>query len=128
MFKRVAASSLMLAGLCAFNAFSEEVPFDVVESYQQACDLNDDISCFSLGVSYYFGKGVKQDYFKAKEYFQKACDLNNGFGFFALGNLYYAGKGVRQDTKLAKEYFGKACDLKVQVGCDWYSKLNTMGE
>ena len=73
---------------------------------------------------YSYGKGVKQDYFKAVEWYQKAAEQGEVHAQYNLGNMYDNGQGVKQDYAKAKEYFGLACDNKDQDGCDMYKKLN----
>ncbi len=53
-----------------------------------ACHYGLAISCSSLGLSYASGKGVKQDYVKAKEFFGKACDggIEDGCKNYAILN------------------------------------------
>ena len=126
MLKR-AITTMIIVSVYAFSAFSEEVHVNVIESYQKDCDLNNGLGCSNLGFSYARGRGVKQDFVKAKEYYQKACDLNNGTGCNNLGLLYYKGKGLKNDATLAKKYFSKGCDLKFQQSCDYYLKLIFMG-
>ena len=109
--------------------------YDVTENYQQAnlyykkaCDtFNEPNSCFNLGLSYYVGQGVRQDFAKARHYSEKGCKLNIGEACNNLGFLYGEGKGVRQNNSTAKKYFGKACDLGNQMGCDNYKILNETG-
>lgn len=84
-------------------------------------------ACFNLGISYKFGKGVRQDYFKASQFYKKACDLDNARGCNNLGFLYAKGQGVKQNESTAKQYYGKACDLGEQMGCDNYRILNESG-
>ena len=45
-----------------------------VKWYQKAAKQGHAKAQFNLGVMYANGKGVKQDYAKAKEYFGLACD------------------------------------------------------
>lgn len=84
-------------------------------------------ACYNLGNSYNFGKGTRQDYFKASQFYKKACDLGNASGCNNLGYLYNNGQGVKQNKSTAKQYYGKACDLGDQMGCDNYRKLNEAG-
>ncbi|MGX2984447.1 tetratricopeptide repeat protein [Helicobacter sp. 23-1048] len=83
--------------------------------------------CYNLGVMYYNGKGVRQDYHKARELYKKACDMKDAEACNNLGVLYGKGQGVRQNLSIAKQYYGKACDLGQQVGCDNYKLLNNQG-
>lgn len=84
-------------------------------------------ACYNLGNSYNFGKGTRQDYFKASQFYKKACDLGNARGCNNLGYLYNNGQGVKQNKSTAKHYYGKTCDLGEQLGCDNYKKLNEIG-
>ena len=79
---------------------------------------------FNLGVMFFTGAGVRQDYVKARELFEKAAAQGDADAQFNLGGLYVKGYGVRQDYVEAREWFGKACDNGIQVGCDGYRALN----
>ncbi|GAA6811660.1 hypothetical protein HpBTM54_00780 [Helicobacter pylori] len=51
---------------------------DLIEAtylYSRACELKDGWGCSFLGVLYYNGDGVKQDFKKAVALFEKACKL-----------------------------------------------------
>ena len=48
--------------------------------YSEACIMRDAWGCYNIGVLYYNGEGVKQDYKKAMEYFGIACDLGKQKG------------------------------------------------
>ncbi len=37
-------------------------------------------ACYNLALKYYFGKGTRQDYFKASQFYKKACDLGDQMG------------------------------------------------
>ena len=79
---------------------------------------------YALGIIYYNGKGVRQDYTKTIEWFTKAANQEYALAQYNLGLMYGRGEGVRQNTATAKEYFGKACDNGDQDGCDGYRMLN----
>lgn len=59
--------------------------------------LGDPIAQHDIGVAFYTGKGVPQDYGKAAIMWQKASDGGNIQAFNNLGYLTYYGKGVKQD-------------------------------
>ena len=84
-------------------------------------------NCHNLGVMYYEGRGVRQDYAKAAELYKKACDMKYGGACNNLGVLYNNGQGVRQNLSTAKQYLGKACDFGEQMGCENYKKLYSRG-
>nr|WP_314240039.1 tetratricopeptide repeat protein [uncultured Campylobacter sp.] len=84
-------------------------------------------ACSNLGFLYQNGKGVRQNYKKAKELYTRACDAGDANGCHNLGVFYVNGKGVKQDKRVAKEYFCKTCDMGEQSGCDKYKILNEQG-
>lgn len=105
------------------------------ENHQQAnlyfkkeCDtFNEPTNCYNLGLAYNKGKGIRQDFAKARHYFEKGCKLNDGEACNSLAGLYYEGRGVKQNLSIAKQYAGKACDLGEQRGCNNYKMLNEQG-
>ena len=74
---------------------------------------------FDLGVMYFRGIGVPQDYMKALDFFEKAS--NQGYErakeyipktYFALGSHYFSeDAGERQDDQEAFKWFSKAAEL-----------------
>ena len=74
---------------------------------------------------YYNGRGVKQDDFEAVKWYRKAAEQGTAQAQAQLGFAYILGKGVQFNKSLAKEWFGKACDNGEQIGCKYYSKLNS---
>ena len=80
-----------------------------------------------MGVAYYRGDGVRQDFMKSKEICENLCEKDDAIGCAMLGIQYQNGHGVRQDFTKAKEIYGKACDLGNQSGCDYYKKLQQKG-
>ncbi len=63
-----------------------------------------------LGLQYYRGHDVEQDYAKAVEHLQKAADLGDADAHYYLGDCYYNGQGVAQDYTKAYEYYAKAVE------------------
>ncbi len=113
---------MIIAIFCIGSLFANDI-----EEISKQCNAKEGMACSYLGFLYNEGKGVKQDYFKAKELYEKACNLNNGRGCYNLSSLYYGGKGVKQDYFKAKELASKACDLGEQDGCETYRKFNERG-
>ncbi|MGX3044632.1 tetratricopeptide repeat protein [Helicobacter sp. T3_23-1056] len=106
--------------------------FNAKKYYEISCNtgnatLGQKDSCFGLGYMYHTGKGVRQDYHKARELWKKACDMKNAMACNNLGALYGEGLGVKQNLTIAKQYYGKACDLGDQTGCDNYKNYNEAG-
>ncbi|MBQ9589796.1 MAG: sel1 repeat family protein [Butyrivibrio sp.] len=48
--------------------------------YEKACNLHVRDGCYNLGVIYYNGQGVRQNFQMAKEYLGQACDLGQQDG------------------------------------------------
>src|SRR4030042_247202 len=63
---------------------------------------------YELGVMYAEGKGVPQDFDKAKPLFEKAAAAGHGGAQYNLGVMYAEGKGVTQDLDQAKAWWEKA--------------------
>lgn len=59
--------------------------------------LGDPVAQHDIGVAFYTGNGVTQDYGKAAIMWQKACDGGNIQAFNNLGYLNYYGKGIKQN-------------------------------
>lgn len=84
------------------------------KNYEKAFELFESISSWIegaqnfLGLMYYYGDGVKQNYNTAAQYFEQAVD--NGYED-ALGNLaycYYKGYGVKQNHQEALRLYQQA--------------------
>jgi TPR repeat protein len=52
---------------------------------------------FNLGVMYYKGEGVLQNYKESVKWYRKAAEQGNADAQFNLCNKYYKGEGVPQD-------------------------------
>ncbi len=63
-----------------------------------------------LGIAYYKGRGVEQDFGKAVEWLQKAADQGNAEAQNRLGYAYANGKGVLRDSGKSMEWFYKAAE------------------
>jgi uncharacterized protein len=88
-----------------------------IKYVQMGCDKGDIEGCVQLGVLYYKGKGVKQDFGKAKGLFENACDANRGIGCYSLGTMFDKGQGVKSDKKKAFKLFEKGCSLLDGASC-----------
>ena len=64
----------------------------------------------SLGWLYHYGKGVSQDFTKAKYWYDKAAKQGNRLALRGLGHLYKDGKGVVKDYDKAIAFFKEAAE------------------
>jgi len=109
------AVALVVAGLIIVAMFrsppSQTAPdAAATSSLLQKADAGDPGAMNSLGELYYYGKGVIQDYGKAREWYQKAADAGNTHAMNELGLLYAKGLGGAQDYGKAREWYQKAAD------------------
>jgi uncharacterized protein len=65
---------------------------------------------YILGIIYFDGKGVNQDYTKALEWYKRAADQGYAKAQHRLGFLYSTGQGVSQDYPEAVKWYRKAAD------------------
>lgn len=69
----------------------------------------------ALGALYAFGRGVRQDYAKARGWYEKAAAQGNAMAQYNLGSLYALGQGVPQDNVRAYMWFNLAADNRNRV-------------
>lgn len=82
----------MRVGTIYENAIKTDIPKDDAKAfkyYSKGCELNENISCTSVGTLYYIGKGVSKNKTKAKQFLQKGCDLENDTKCFPVNNLSF---------------------------------------
>ena len=63
-----------------------------------------------LGMCYYNGKGVAEDYAEAVNWFRKAADQGDVYAQYNLGYSYYQGECVTQDYAEAVNWLRKAAE------------------
>jgi uncharacterized protein len=64
----------------------------------------------NLGLMYYKGSGVPQDYTKAAKWFRKAAERSDATAQYNLGYMYSIGQGIPQDYAKAVKWLRKAAD------------------
>lgn len=77
----------------------------------------------NLGVSYYYGNGVKQDYKKAVQYYQKAAAKGHPFGMYNLAVACENGNGTPKDMEKALSFYRKAAGQNVGMAIDALRRL-----
>ena len=78
------------------------------QALAQAAAQGDADAQFHLGVMYYLGQGVPQDYAQARYWYEKAAAQGFAVAQTALGAMYSLGQGVPQDYAQALRWFEKA--------------------
>ena len=70
----------------------------------------DAAALYSLGLKYYFGDGITQDYIQAVACFIQASQKGFAQAQYSLGQMYRKGLGVTQDDEQAAIWYQKAAD------------------
>lgn len=65
-----------------------------LEEFRKAADKGLHLAQYNLGVLYYSGRGVPQDFSKAMEWTRKAAEQGHAEAQFNLGAMYYNALGV----------------------------------
>jgi uncharacterized protein len=89
----------------------------MVEAFQRACDLKNEINCAMLAINYASGRGVPRDGAKALDLATKACAAGAPVGCTVVGNVYDKGMGVAADRARATKLFERACNAGDSTGC-----------
>ena len=94
------------------NAMSlvETVPARAVAACRRHAEQGDAGAQNSLGILYYRGLGVPQDYAEAVKWHRKAADQGDAFAQSILGFLYGDGQGVPQDYVQAAKWYRLAAE------------------
>ena len=93
------------------SSVEDSNPFDSIIDFKTTLSLAEDgyVSAqYNLGLWYYKGDGVKQDYEQAIEWFSRAAQQDNSSAQFNLGLLYYKGEGVVRDYEQASEWYRRS--------------------
>jgi uncharacterized protein len=61
-----------------------------------------------LGLAYYHGEGVKQDYAQAVSWYRRAIAAGDTWSQYLLGLCFRDGEGVKTSVTIAKQWFAKA--------------------
>ena len=85
-----------------------EISDEEFENLQDLAEQGDPEALSLLGILYYSGEGVKQDYDKALLYLNEAAEAGNTDAMVILSDMYANGKGVKTDIKKALEYLTKS--------------------
>ena len=79
-----------------------------IKKLEQLAKKGDSEAQFTLGVMYYIGDEVKQDYKKTFKWVKKAAEAGDFRARYFLGDLYFLGQGVKQNYEEAKKWYSLA--------------------
>ena len=69
----------------------------------------------NLGLMYYVGRSVVQDYARAREWFEKVAAQGHAKAQYNLGVMYRDGQGVAQDDAKAREWWEKPPHREIRM-------------
>ena len=78
--------------------------------YRLAAEQGMALAQNSLGVNYYNGEGVTQDYAEAVKWWRKAAEQGNAVAQSNIGEAYRDGLGVPQDDVMALKWYNTAIE------------------
>jgi tetratricopeptide (TPR) repeat protein len=105
------------------HRYAEALPL-----FRKACDGENLIGCYNLGVLYANGQGVDQDFARARSLYQKACDGGVMSSCTGLGYLACSGQGAPANFAQARALFQRACNGGDMLGCHNLAALYQNGQ
>lgn len=110
LFVIILLAALILPSGCA----SVSPPIDLSaadpQTLQTQAAQGDAQAQSNLGMLYYNGQGVPQDYGKARQWYEQAAAQGDAMAQNNLGYLYLDGKGVPKDEQTGVEWIRKAAE------------------
>lgn len=94
-------------GATAYNNRNYALAYKEIEPLARAGNTDAE---HLLGLMYYMGRGVQQDYKKALTWHRKAAVKGKADAQYVVGAMYYTGNAVIQDHKQAVVWFRKAAE------------------
>lgn len=98
------------------NTFATKDPQKGIEWLMKGAEYGEPSCLSAIGLCYYFGTGVAQNYSNALKWFRKAAGAGDMFACYFIGVMYYNGEGVDEDDKLAWNWFKRGAAM-LQPDC-----------
>ena len=76
--------------------------------FSLAAEAGLDLAQYNLGILYFTGQGVDQDFAQAYTWTEAAAQQGHLAAQFNLASLLFEGQGIKRDRAAAVEWFGKA--------------------
>ena len=109
--KKILGFLILISLFATNNVFAQtgNITGEAKEWYDKA-QQGDAEAQFYLGVCYYNGEGVNQDYSQAVYWWRKAAEQGLAEAQYNLGVCYERGEGVNQDYSQAVYWYRKAAE------------------
>lgn len=79
--------------------------------FKQAANLGSNSAQFNLGIMYFKGQCVKQDFIEARKWFERAYKTGGNINAaYTLAGMYYEGRGGSKDVEKALNLYQFAAD------------------
>jgi len=102
------AAPAWAGGQAGLDAYKRGDYATALREWRPLAEQGDSGAQFYLGTLYAFGRGVPQDYVKARQWFEKSAAQGHARAHYNLGVLYDFEKGVPQDFAKARQWYEKA--------------------
>ena len=101
-----------LLALLPMQALAGMTPEEVkaFKQYEAAAKQGDLVAQNSLGLCYYFGRGVAKDYVQAVNLWRKGANQGDAYAQHLLAHRYATGEGVAKDSVQAVNLWRKSAD------------------
>ena len=86
----------------------EATKADVISILKASAETGDKDARFNLGMKYYQGDGVDQNYSTAFNYLKPLAEEGYDKAFFPVAEMYHGGRGVTKDRNEAEKWYMKA--------------------
>ena len=92
-------------------------PLDLAKQFRQwenSAEQGEASAQYNLGLAYYTGLGVEQDYETANQWFVSAAEQGHAYAQYSLGMSYLDGNGIIKDFVLAYMWLDIAANNKME--------------
>ena len=89
----------------AEKAFKNNDYVNAVKWYNMGYEIDNLDSMYNLGLHYFKGLGVNQDFKESFSYFKKAADKDHSDSQFYIGKFYHIGNGAYLGSPASKNFF-----------------------
>jgi len=120
---------ILAAGKCTSKDRVKSYPCqpDDAKECEQQCALGNAVSCDTLGVIQFLGKGAPKDQSAAWRLFEKACEMGSSNACLNSARLAFNGWGGPKDQALALKRYMGACRAGSAAGCFEAAVMHGLG-
>lgn len=101
---------------------------ELIIQYQKLAKQHNPEAQYNLGVAYYLGIHIKQDYQKAFELFHLSAQQNYAPAYNNLGTMYQLGQATQKNTDKALELFHLSAQQNYSIAHFNISSMYIMGD